>query len=439
MRKKIFLYSFLLGAAVLVICAILFFGIQYSQTIDETYEAMKGEAKYAASGIETGGIDFLKNIENINRITWISGDGDVLYDSEFSEHPANQKDYPEISSALEKGEGKAIRKSGPGGINTMYYAFRCANGTVLRLSRPRSALSYALEAVSPVLWVFILVLAISGVFAFKVAKQILKPINGMDLDSTDPGDTYPELAPLVKRIHDQKETIRKEAEQREDLRKEFSANVSHELKTPLTSISGFAELMSDGLVPQEKMKEFSGDIYKESQRLIALVDDIMRLSKLDEEAGLPEPEECDLHEISGEILHSLESIAGEKSISMDLSGTGAVVNGVKPVISEMIYNLADNAIKYNRYGGYVHILTGYLGGSPFVSVEDNGIGIEKSEQERIFERFYRVDKSHSKAVGGTGLGLSIVKHGARLHNADIKLDSEPGKGTKITLIFHKKQ
>ena len=122
---------------------------------------------------------------------------------------------------------------------------------------------------------------------------------------------------------------------------------------------------------------------------------------------------------------------------MDLTGTEAFVNGVKPVISEMIYNLADNAIKYNRYGGYVHILTGYSGSSPFVSVEDNGIGIEESEQERIFERFYRVDKSHSKAVGGTGLGLSIVKHGARLHNADIKLESEPGKGTKITLMFQK--
>ena len=225
-----------------------------------------------------------------------------------------------------------------------------------------------------------------------------------------------------------------EREQRETLRREFSANVSHELKTPLTSISGFAELMKEGLVPQEKMREFAGDIYKESQRLIDLVGDIIKLSKLDEGADFTQ-EKVDLYELSMDIADRLAPEAVWNDIHMSVSGKHCTVTGVRQILDEMIYNLCDNAIKYNVPGGKVHVEIRRGRGMASVIVSDTGIGIPYAEQDRVFERFYRVDKSHSKEVGGTGLGLSIVKHGAAYHNADITINSTPGKGTAITLTF----
>lgn len=226
-----------------------------------------------------------------------------------------------------------------------------------------------------------------------------------------------------------------EREQREQLRQEFSANVSHELKTPLTSISGFAELMKEGMVPADKVKEFAGDIYRESQRLIALVDDIIRLSKLDENSRLFEPETVDLYDLSDEILANLKPIADRQRISLHLTGEHIRIFGVWQILNEMVYNLCDNAIKYNRPGGRVDVSVGRAGGHVRLCVSDTGIGIPYADQSRVFERFYRVDKSHSKEVGGTGLGLSIVKHGAQYHNAKLELESEPGKGSAITIIF----
>ena len=190
-----------------------------------------------------------------------------------------------------------------------------------------------------------------------------------------------------------------------------------------------------GNVPEDKVREFSGDIYRESQRMITLVDDIMRLSKLDEEKGFPEAELTDLFALAKDILSRLKSQADQRDISLSLSGEHVEINGVTPVIDEMIYNLVDNAIKYNRDGGSVRVRTGRKEGRPYLSVMDTGIGIPKEAQERVFERFYRVDKSHSKKIGGTGLGLSIVKHGAHLHGAEIELQSEPGEGTVITILF----
>ena len=211
--------------------------------------------------------------------------------------------------------------------------------------------------------------------------------------------------------------------------------MSHELKTPLTSISGFAELMRDGLVPEDKIREFSGDIYRESRRMITLVDDIMRLSKLDEEKGFPDEEDIDLYDVAADVLESLEPQAKKRNITLTLTGSHAEIRGVLPVVQEMLYNLADNAIKYNRDGGTVTLSVKEENGKASVSVADSGIGIAREEQERVFERFYRVDKSHSKKIGGTGLGLSIVKHGAQMHGAKVLLESEPGKGTTVTVVF----
>lgn len=226
-----------------------------------------------------------------------------------------------------------------------------------------------------------------------------------------------------------------EREQREKLRQEFSANVSHELKTPLTSISGFAELMKEGMVPPEKVKEFSGDIYRESRRLIDLVDDIIRLSRLDEDSRLFELETVDLYDLSDEILANLRPIACRRKIALTLTGEHVRLTGVWQILNEMVYNLCDNAIKYNRDGGGVTVCVDWLDGRPRLCVSDTGIGIPYADQPRVFERFYRVDKSHSKEVGGTGLGLSIVKHGAQYHNARLELESEPGQGTAVTIIF----
>jgi two-component system phosphate regulon sensor histidine kinase PhoR len=222
---------------------------------------------------------------------------------------------------------------------------------------------------------------------------------------------------------------------REALRREFSANVSHELKTPLTSISGYAELMKEGMLPPEKTKDAAATIYRESQRLIALIGDIINLSQLDEAEGRFEQEQVDLYQLAGDVLDDLHMVADERHVTLNLSGSSQSVIGVPHVLREMLYNLCDNAIKYNRDGGSVTVHVTQLQRHVHVTVKDTGIGIPTDEQQRIFERFYRVDKSRSRAMGGTGLGLSIVKHGAQLHHANIDLHSEPGKGTTITIIF----
>ena len=226
-----------------------------------------------------------------------------------------------------------------------------------------------------------------------------------------------------------------EREQRERLRREFSANVSHELKTPLTSISGFAELMKEGLVPPEKIPEFSGDIYKESLRLIGLVNDIIQLSRLDENSTQFQRAPVDLYDLCAQSIERLSPVAARQSVTLALTGEHAEIEGVEQLLKEMIYNLLDNAIKYNVPGGSVTASVRKSAGRTILSVADTGIGIPYAHQPRVFERFYRVDKSHSKEVGGTGLGLSIVRHAAQYHGARLELKSQPGKGTTITVTF----
>ena len=226
-----------------------------------------------------------------------------------------------------------------------------------------------------------------------------------------------------------------EREQRELLRREFSANVSHELKTPLTSISGFAELMKEGLVPPEKIPEFSGDIYKESLRLIGLVNDIIQLSRLDENSTQFQRAPVDLYDLCAQSIERLSPVAARQSVTLALTGEHAEIEGVEQLLKEMIYNLLDNAIKYNVPGGSVTASVRKSAGRTILSVSDTGIGIPYAHQPRVFERFYRVDKSHSKEVGGTGLGLSIVRHAAQYHGARLELKSQPGKGTTITVTF----
>ena len=492
MTRKIFLHAFALGALVLALCTVILFGVQYSRALDETYAALQAEASYAASGLEIGGIRYLQSLDNTNRVTWIDADGEVLYDSEYPEGIANQAKDREVRQALETGSGQVIRRSTSGGAQMMYYAFRCEDGTVLRLSRPLSAVRSAFLAVSPGLWVILLVLLISAATAFRIAQSIAGPVNEMELEDLPNAAPYPELQPLVERMLEQREIIARQAVEQEQvrreaveaqareqerMRREFSANVSHELKTPLTSISGF--------------------IYRESQRLIALVNDIIRISELDEGDLRPDSGEVDLAETARNVIDILRPAADKRHIELEIeadieeparavepagavsaesaqhAGSAAAVTGTARLIEEMVYNLCDNAVKYNREGGRVLVRIWKEGsgkadgasgtdpdpsfggagssgedktgtgtdqsGAVCISVEDTGIGIPEEEQERVFERFYRVDKSHSRKMGGTGLGLSIVKHTAQLHGASVDLESHPGEGTKITVRFPKKE
>ncbi|MBP1584593.1 MAG: two-component sensor histidine kinase [Lachnospiraceae bacterium] len=434
MIKTIFRNTILVGVLVLAICSILFFGLQYKQTIDETFEELSLETSYAIPGLELSGVDYLKDLCDANRVTWIDHNGDVLYDSEYEDLKADQSGYEEVADAFKDGVGESIRKSDNSGVHTIYYARLLEDGSVLRLSRPIGAAWYAFVAVSPVLWVLVLVLLLSGILAFRAAKQIVTPINNLDLDN-HANNPYPELAPLLDKIQEQKMMIQEESSLREEMRREFSANVSHELKTPLTSISGFAELMATGNVSQDKVTEFSKDIYKESQRLISLINDIIKLSRLDENADLPPKEDVDLHELVLGVADDLKPAAGKNNIYIDVIGEDAHISGVRQLLYEMVYNLCDNAIKYNYPGGKVTMETVRDNKNIKLVVSDTGIGIPKEHQKRIFERFYRVDRSHSKEIGGTGLGLSIVKHGAIYHDADVTVDSTPGKGTTITITF----
>lgn len=226
-----------------------------------------------------------------------------------------------------------------------------------------------------------------------------------------------------------------ESEKRDTLRREFTANVSHELKTPLTSISGFAELMKEGDVSEEHVIDFSESIYDEAQRLITLVNDIIKLSELDEQSISFESEPVDLYELSREVIDRLENEAAKKSIALHLIGGSAGIRGVRKILEEMLYNLCDNAIKYNNEGGTVDIIVNQTEDGVNVIVRDTGIGIPAAHQNRVFERFYRVDKSHSKKVGGTGLGLAIVKHGAIYHHAKISMESTVDVGTEVMLDF----
>lgn len=280
-----------------------------------------------------------------------------------------------------------------------------------------------------------MIAAVMLLFAFVLARwqvlRLIRPINELDLEHPLENEMYEELTPLLQSIDEQN----REKDAVANMRKEFSANVSHELKTPLTSISGYAEIMKDGLVRPEDMKKFSERIYNEASRLITLIEDIIKLSKLDEREVEFEKEDVDLYLLTREIISRLAPHASARDIRVTVTGESVVYHGIRQILDEMIYNICENAIKYNKQGGSVSVWVGGTLKGTKVIVTDTGIGIPEDQKERIFERFYRVDKSHSKETGGTGLGLSIVKHGAIMHGAEVHVESRVGEGTRMELVF----
>ena len=299
-----------------------------------------------------------------------------------------------------------------------------------------------LELFTPILAVLVLAMALSFLLAARLSRQITRPLGDIDLQNPDDRQVYDELRPLVDRIRGQNRQIQQKVDElkvehyRQDtMRREFTANVSHELKTPLTSISGYAELIENGLVKPEDVPRFAGTIYREAQRLIVLVNDIIRLSRLEDKEVLQETQDIDLLALCRETCSYLEEAASRRQVTLSVEGEALTVHGVRQIAEEILYNLCDNAIKYNKSGGTVTVTVFSREGRPAVEVRDTGIGIPEKEQSRVFERFYRVDKSHSKELGGTGLGLSIVKHGAAFLGASLELDSREGVGTAIRVIF----
>lgn len=443
MRKKILNHTCLL---VVVSMLLTFFAaslVMYSKYNEDLKQSVRDSIRYIQNGVEKVGDSYLDkelNEASAARITLLDGEGNVLFDS--LENPTvleNHSNRPEFIEAEKNGYAETMRYSETLSKQNFYCAVKLSDGNILRVgSTTDSVFSTMLSSFSILGVLLILILMLSFFLVRKQTKDLIRPINTLDLEHPLKEVKYEEMRPLLERVDEQNHQIAKQMEElkeAEAVRREFSANVSHELKTPLMSISGYAELMMNGMVPENKTQEFSGRIYHEASRLSTLVTDIIQLSRLDEKESDMPFEPVDLYEMAEDIVLHLDSAASKKNIRLQLEGASVSVQGVRQVLYEMLYNIADNAVRYTGNNGAVKLFVGQRGSHPYYRVEDDGIGIPKEEQKRIFERFYRVDKSHSRETGGTGLGLSIVKHGAILHNAEIVLDSEPGQGTKMELVF----
>jgi len=436
MRQKMQHSMVFVLTATLVIAYIFLTGIMYRQTVTTVEEEIHREADYISKAVQISGTEYLNQMDEVRantRITWISAEGTVLYDSTEDEHTfENHKNRPEVKKAFAKGEGEDIRKSDTIGEEMCYYAEKMPDGTVLRVSRTmNSAMKSAFHILPFMIFLALIMIVTAWLLSKWQIERLIRPINTLDLENPLEQEMYPELQPLLERI----EQSNKEKEAVAAMRREFSANVSHELKTPLTSISGYAEIMKDGLVRPEDMQHFSEKIYQEASRLITLVEDIIKLSRLDEGRVELEKEEVDLYELSREIISRLAPQAAKNRVRLELTGESVKYTGIRQILDEMIYNITENAIKYNNPGGKVSVWAGNTLQGKKVVVTDNGIGIPEDQIDRVFERFYRVDKSHSKERGGTGLGLSIVKHGVMLHHGEVHVESKLGEGTRIELLF----
>lgn len=551
MTKKIFKSIMAVCTVVLVLGLAFVMGILYRYFGRQISTELEKEASYVAQGIELSGVEYLEKLNGKNaRITLIDQDGSVLYDSQAeASSMENHGDREEVEEAAETGKGEAVRMSETLSEKTIYYALRLEDGRILRVSSTQySVLALVYQLIVPVLWILLLMIILSGAFAFRLSKKVVEPVNNLDLEHPEENEVYEEVAPLLSRMYKQNreiknqiDTARRQQEEfsiitenmqeglvvidrytmilsgnssvwklfhvnepksgesvyvlnrseefqsiiakalagkhneavlkvdgsdihvvanpvmrenqvegavlllvnvtekleREKLRREFSANVSHELKTPLTSISGFVEIIQDGYVKEEDIRAFAGRIYKEAQRLITLVEDVIRISQLDEGEVPYEWTETDLYETAKNVFGILSEAAKKQDVHLYIEGDRIKLHTVPNILEEVLFNICDNAIKYNKQGGSVCIRLTENEDNVCISVQDNGVGIPKEDQSRVFERFYRVDKSHSKEIGGTGLGLSIVKHGVSFLGGEVELESTPGQGTEITVSFPK--
>ncbi len=373
------------------------------------------------------------------RLTVVDSRGNVMYDNEVdSSSLENHGDRPEIREALETGEGQSVRRSSTLSNNTFYYALRLENGNVLRVAKDaESIVSIFSSAFPTILWILAALILLSLGMAHFLTEKLILPVEKLAENMDSEGDCadYEELAPFVRMIREQHQDIIRNAR----MRQEFTANVSHELKTPLTSISGYAELIETGMASDEDVVRFARGIHNSANRLLTLINDIIRLSELDSGESEEPFETLNLFELAESCTEMLQMNAEKHDVTITALGEECYIKGNRQMIEELLYNLCDNAIRYNNAGGSVTVSvkkdSENTRGQVVLSVKDTGIGIPEEHRERIFERFYRVDKSRSKSTGGTGLGLAIVKHIVAKHDAVMELDSEVGRGTEIRVIF----
>ena len=440
MEEKISYRLFWMGFVGLICTAVLCISVFHRAFREQAWAALENEANLVAAGCEQ--IDdpaqLSAYVNGDLRITLIASDGSVLFESATSQQMENHLSRPEIQQAKQEGIGRNRRDSQTLGFETYYYAMLLPDGDILRVAQDSETIWSIYDAALPAIVLScIVMMGAAAMMAGLLTRSLIQPILKMtdDLEHIQENVPYKELIPFAESIH----SDRLLRENNEKMRQEFTANVSHELKTPLTSISGYAELIETGIAKSADVPEFGRKIHVEASRMIQLVNDILQLSNLDNvsEAGTPlTMETVDLLEVARECVERQKVNAKRSFISLTYLGESAPVLGSRSLLDELCQNLCDNAIRYNRPGGKVQIITACTrDGHCSLTVKDNGIGIPKEAQSSVFERFYRVDKSRSKATGGTGLGLAIVKHIARIHNARIKLESEIGEGTTITVLF----
>ena len=369
------------------------------------------------------------------RITFVDEEGTVIYDSLGGEDVMeNHGNREEIMHAKSNGEGRAMRTSTISKEHTFYYAMQTKNGTILRIAKDSSSIyTLTVQMAGMVVLISSGVLLLCVILAKRLTKNLMAPIEKMadNIVLIEEDSVYEEMRPFAAMIKAQHVDILQHAK----MRQEFTANVSHELKTPLTAISGYAELIANGMTTGEDAMRFAAEIHRSSERLQHLINDIIKLSELDDSDLQLEFEEVDLQKEAKSCASNMQVHAEKNDVSISVKGSSVKLQANKMLIEELLYNLCSNAVRYNKKGGSVAIITGIENGHAVLVVKDTGIGIPKEFQERVFERFYRVDKSRSKSTGGTGLGLAIVKHIVAQHEAQIFLESEVGKGTEIKVVF----
>ena len=439
MKKKIFKYFACMITVAILATTLLLSWVNYEMFKGRVMDDLEAYGRMFA--VEMNGEaetqSALHSLEEDIRVTLVHADGTVYYDN-FADPNAmdNHADRPEIRQALENGSGSDIRNSSTVDQSAFYYAVRLKNGDVMRLAQEASNIWSVYFRSMPLIMLLAAGMAcVSLYLAHLLTARLVQPIERMiaHLNNVSGVARYPELEPFMDMIEQQHEEILRSA----NMRVEFTANVSHELKTPLTSISGYAELIESGMAQGEQAKTFAAEIHKSANRLLTLINDIIRLSQMD--APMPDLkfEPVDLAQIAANTFEQLEMSARKADVTLQLDAKPAMVEADRQMMDELLYNLCDNAIRYNVHGGSVKLEVRPIRDKVIVCVQDTGIGISPENQEHVFERFYRVDKSRSKATGGTGLGLAIVKHIAVKHNAQIELESELGRGTKISVIFER--
>lgn len=427
------------AAVAVLVCSSL---IYQSVTVDDAGRMLESECRVVRASLRGDDTDVMRLTAFDSgdvRVTLVGTDGTVLYDNQNSVvSMPNHADRPEIAEALADGTGSAERDSETSGYVSVYRAIRLANGNVLRLAVDRDGAAAAVRHdLLLVCAVVLVIIAVCWAASRLVADRLVSPILAIDPAEPDAAVTYVEIEPLVERISEQVEELRGA----DLMRREFTSNVTHELKTPLSSISGASELIRDGIARPEDVPEFAGRIYDEAHHMTELVNDILTLSKLDESErsgdasllGAPEP--VNLLHVAREVATRLAPVAEKTGVSITAAGEACVVQGYPRLLDELVYNLCDNAIRYNHEGGWVDVSVSLEDECPLLVVADSGSGIPAEQQAKVFERFYRGEQSRSRETGGTGLGLAIVKHAATLHGAALTLDSEPGRGTTVCVRF----